>query len=686
MERLGRGGEEGGEDGSRPQSCPAPTASDVASRPAGLLLALAPSTYVPLPGSSEARRPIERVPPSGLLGSSDPLSDPRSALRDLIWRVGMGAARLVGMAADVFDVEKPVRVVVVPVWPGGAQGSPVELVAPLRELERDVREGRLRVLPGESNNGRVHAWAARVLRGDGEGGAAVRARRLGTAPDGAVAGPRARPLSINDVSALEAVERWQGEAEALAALDKGAAPAGSLGSEAAGRGARLTSGAGSEAVGGEAAPAAIAAPASMEPFSGISSSSAEEGNAVERADVVPGASLPASGLGVGPGDAVDALEGSLEFPWPWPWRHHPPPPPPASAVAPPISEQEITDVVPYKLSWMLNETQAAARSAGLNQDVARTLAALVSVTYCTLDNIRAWNCSRCGHGGAAAGGGGNGSDWSAAATGGNGSGRVAAAVGGPVGVVPSGRMSRAAELAVDSFEMELVLWKGDWDLLGFVGWSPVINGAVVAFRGTDSRSIHNWVHNMKTWRTDLNLTLAGAPSGALVHGGFYESYNSSGLANDVSRSIRDVLWRHPGAPVYCAGHSLGAALATIAALDLRKVVGIEDVRLYTFGSPRVGNYVFARWFETIVTEHWRFTHNRDIVPSVAPTYMGFWHVSREVWIVDYAVTNETLVGFCDSTGEDSRCHNSQCLLGLCSSIGDHLLYLSEMYTPHPQGC
>jgi hypothetical protein len=28
--------------------------------------------------------------------------------------------------------------------------------------------------------------------------------------------------------------------------------------------------------------------------------------------------------------------------------------------------------------------------------------------------------------------------------------------------------------------------------------------------------------------------------------------------------------------------------------------------------------------------HWRFTHNRDIVPSVPPGYMGFYHLSREV--------------------------------------------------------
>ena len=32
---------------------------------------------------------------------------------------------------------------------------------------------------------------------------------------------------------------------------------------------------------------------------------------------------------------------------------------------------------------------------------------------------------------------------------------------------------------------------------------------------------------------------------------------------------------------------------------------------------------------------WRFTHNRDIVPSWPPTWVGFHHVAREVWQVDF---------------------------------------------------
>lgn len=57
----------------------------------------------------------------------------------------------------------------------------------------------------------------------------------------------------------------------------------------------------------------------------------------------------------------------------------------------------------------------------------------------------------------------------------------------------------------------------------------------------------------------------------------------------------------------------------------------------------------------------------------------------QVWLLELDASH-TLVGLCDESGEDPLCHNSMCYLGLCSSIGDHLLYLSEMYAPRPMGC
>ena len=54
---------------------------------------------------------------------------------------------------------------------------------------------------------------------------------------------------------------------------------------------------------------------------------------------------------------------------------------------------------------------------------------------------------------------------------------------------------------------------------------------------------------------------------------------------------------HKGDPIYVVGHSMGAAVATLCALDLQFTFGLgpSDVRLYTYGSPRVGNQQFAEF-------------------------------------------------------------------------------------------
>ena len=73
------------------------------------------------------------------------------------------------------------------------------------------------------------------------------------------------------------------------------------------------------------------------------------------------------------------------------------------------------------------------------------------------------------------------------------------------------------------------------------------------------------------------------------------SYNNSMLEPNITESIRKMAAEHPGAPLYAIGHSMGAALATICAMDVKFKANLTDVRLYTFGSPRVGNAEFAKF-------------------------------------------------------------------------------------------
>lgn len=43
-----------------------------------------------------------------------------------------------------------------------------------------------------------------------------------------------------------------------------------------------------------------------------------------------------------------------------------------------------------------------------------------------------------------------------------------------------------------------------------------------------------------------------------------------------------------------------------------------------------------------------------------------------------------VLGVCNNEGEDARCHNSVCYLGLCTSVTDHLHYLgANMFNGEP---
>ncbi|KDD71882.1 hypothetical protein H632_c4233p0, partial [Helicosporidium sp. ATCC 50920] len=71
--------------------------------------------------------------------------------------------------------------------------------------------------------------------------------------------------------------------------------------------------------------------------------------------------------------------------------------------------------------------------------------------------------------------------------------------------------------------------------------------------------------------------------------------------------------------VYITGHSLGGALATLAAFDLlnacAKARQACEVTVYTFGAPRTGNAAFARAYDELVPDTWHVINSDDTVTS-----------------------------------------------------------------------
>lgn len=63
--------------------------------------------------------------------------------------------------------------------------------------------------------------------------------------------------------------------------------------------------------------------------------------------------------------------------------------------------------------------------------------------------------------------------------------------------------------------------------------------------------------------------------------------------------------------LYVTGHSLGAGLATLAAVDIAMNTDFKKVAVYTYGSPRVGDPAFTRIFNQVVTDSVRIFNVHD---------------------------------------------------------------------------
>ncbi|KAI9013599.1 Alpha/Beta hydrolase protein [Hyaloraphidium curvatum] len=110
-----------------------------------------------------------------------------------------------------------------------------------------------------------------------------------------------------------------------------------------------------------------------------------------------------------------------------------------------------------------------------------------------------------------------------------------------------------------------------------IGWNLVV------FQGTVQTNGEDWWDNVQYGQADCWLE---GPCGKIHHGFFNE-------LKERSKRFRYLV--NLGLPTLVTGHSLGAALATVEAL-LYKRLGSPEVRVVTFGSPRVGDPEFRDHF------------------------------------------------------------------------------------------
>lgn len=140
---------------------------------------------------------------------------------------------------------------------------------------------------------------------------------------------------------------------------------------------------------------------------------------------------------------------------------------------------------------------------------------------------------------------------------------------------------------------------------GFILESP--QEIILAFRGTSSAV--NWISDLIA----TQIRFKYVKEKCLTHQGFTDIYAS------CRRGILSALAEMPkDKALFVTGHSLGAALATLCAVDLA-AGNSRTPWLYTFGSPRVGDPAFAKAAAAYVPGSFRVANPLDAVTHVPPS-------------------------------------------------------------------
>ena len=147
--------------------------------------------------------------------------------------------------------------------------------------------------------------------------------------------------------------------------------------------------------------------------------------------------------------------------------------------------------------------------------------------------------------------------------------------------------------------------------VGFVIASD--KGNIIAFRGTQTQ-IEWWRNLQATQKKYFD------PQTKQQYGKVHQGYLKIVREQINSALIKAVKQLDPNIPCYITGHSLGGAVATLSAIEIALQVPEirEQIQLYTYAAPRIGDRDFARTHSQLIPNSYRIVNLSDSVPLVPP--------------------------------------------------------------------
>ena len=177
-------------------------------------------------------------------------------------------------------------------------------------------------------------------------------------------------------------------------------------------------------------------------------------------------------------------------------------------------------------------------------------------------------------------------------------------------------------------------------------------GIVVSYEGTDIFSPNGFIKDADFLPTKPAGALKGVlPEGVFVDHGFQSNFLQT--VEKVVPAVKRAMKEHNETRVTVTGHSLGAAVAQLAAVYFEAEVG--NTHYLGFAPPRVGNARFADYVDEKLGGRFYFAVNGDdITPRVPPRFLGYQQPSGQIWI---RPANGDYWLFCPGQ-ENKHCSNS----------------------------